>query len=137
MCHLFHILWPVLIELETGTLPSPRKQRMFCRQVSCRVFCLRRQSQTGYSRSCLQDATHRYGSLRCRNCQRGASFGPRVLPILTRLASSANCPQTHLVLAGRSAVAPGGSGRLKLKSSPPPESSCCASMESNKGFSKL
>ena len=48
------------------------------------------------------------GSPLCRKCQRGASFGRRARPVLTRQPSSVDCRRTHLAVAGRPAEAPWG-----------------------------
>ena len=105
-CHQPRIFGPACLDPETGIFPSSQQWRSSCLQVSSKVSYRRGRSRTVNSRSSSRGAAHRWGLLRCRNCQWGASSGPQVPPILIRPASSANCRQTYWAAAGRQAVAP-------------------------------
>ena len=110
MCHRFPIFGPACLKPGTGILPSSQQQRSFCLQMSSKASYRRHRWRTGYSRSCLLGASHMCGSPLCRNCQRGASFGRRARPVLTRQPISVDCRWTHLAAAGRPAEAPWGEG---------------------------
>ena len=75
------IFGPACLDPETGIFLSSQQWRSSCLQVSSKVSYRRGRSRTGYSRSCLRGAAHRYGSLRCRKYQPGASSGPQVIPV--------------------------------------------------------
>ena len=106
MRHQPRIFGPACLDPETGIFLSSQQWRSSCLQVSSKVSYRRGRSRTGYSRSCLRGAAHRYGSLRCRKYQPGASSRPQVLPVLTHLAGSEEGPRTCLAVAGRPAVGP-------------------------------
>ena len=95
MCYQPRIFGQACLDPESGIFPSSQQWRSSCLHVSSKVSYRRGPSRTCYSRSCFRGAAHSYGSLRCRNCYRGASSGPQVPPLLTPPASPANCRKTH------------------------------------------
>ena len=108
-CHQPHIFGPPCLDPETGIFPLSQQWRSSCLPASSKVS----RSRTGYSRSCLRGTAHRYSSLRCRNCQRGASSGPQVPSLFSSCKPCKLSPDALSSCWMSRGGSIGGSGRSK------------------------